>query len=384
MRVLHIGAGKLYGGVETLLVTLARCRDLCADMEPEFAVCFEGRLSAELRTAGVLVHPLGRVRVRQPLSIWHARTRLRKLLAGRRFDAIVCHSTWPQMIFGPTIRSERLPLVFWLHDAANGTAWIERWASRTRPDLALCNSRFTASTLRNLYPDVPNDTIYYPIATPGPFSDSMRQSVRAELETATDVFVIVSVGRLEKWKGRGLLLEALALLRDLPNWTCWMVGGAQRASEDRYLGSLKLTAAKLGIAERVRFLGQRSDVARLLAAADVFCQPNIGPEPFGIVFIEALFAGLPVVTTAMGGALEIVDDSCGTLVEADDITALAKALANLLREPETQRRQREHGPARARALCDPGRRLAQLCTTLNASFSTVPPATQIHMQRVSK
>ena len=49
-------------------------------------------------------------------------------------------------------------------------------------------------------------------------------------------------------------------------------------------------------------------VPRLMAAADIYCQPNTTPEPFGIAFVEALAAGVPVVTTAMGGPLEIVDD----------------------------------------------------------------------------
>src|SRR5579872_6438503 len=52
IRVLHVAAGKLYGGVETLLVTLARYHKLCPEMEPEFAVCFEGRLAEELRATG--------------------------------------------------------------------------------------------------------------------------------------------------------------------------------------------------------------------------------------------------------------------------------------------------------------------------------------------
>ena len=64
----------------------------------------------------------------------------------------------------------------------------------------------------------------------------------------------------------------------------------------------------------MRWLGQRRDVPELLAAADIYCQPNVGAEPFGIVFVEALYTGLPVVTTALGGALEIIDASCGVLV----------------------------------------------------------------------
>ena len=115
---------------------------------------------------------------------------------------------------------------------------------------------------------------------------------------------------MESWKGHALHLDALAHLRDLPDWRCWIVGGAQRPHEVAYETMLRRRADTLGLAERVVFTGHRTDVARLLAAADIQCQPNTGPEPFGITFVEAMAAGLPVVTTAMGGALEIVDDSC--------------------------------------------------------------------------
>ena len=66
----------------------------------------------------------------------------------------------------------------------------------------------------------------------------------------------------------------------------------------------------------MRFLGERRDVAACMRAADIHCQPNTAPEPFGLAFVEALYAGLPVVTTALGGALEILTDACGVLVPA--------------------------------------------------------------------
>ena len=97
-----------------------------------------------------------------------------------------------------------------------------------------------------------------------------------------------------------------------------MVGGAQRPEEQEYMREIQEKAIQLGIGERVRFLGQRSDVPSLLAAADIFSQPNLGAEPFGIVFIEALAAGLPVVTTAMGGPQEIIDESCGFVAPPGD------------------------------------------------------------------
>src|SRR5690242_21806476 len=81
LRVLHVNSGNLYGGVETLLVTLAQLRHLCEDMEPHFALCHEGRLSQELIATGVSVHQLGRVRISRPWTVWSARRRLRELLS---------------------------------------------------------------------------------------------------------------------------------------------------------------------------------------------------------------------------------------------------------------------------------------------------------------
>src|SRR5215471_11921991 len=104
MRVLHISSGNLFGGIETYLLTLARLRSLCPSMESEFALCFAGRLSDELRTNHAQVHLLGAVRARYPWTVRSARAHLRKLLQERKYDAVVCHSTWPQAIFGAVVR----------------------------------------------------------------------------------------------------------------------------------------------------------------------------------------------------------------------------------------------------------------------------------------
>ena len=94
---------------------------------------------------------------------------------------------------------------------------------------------------------------------------------------------------------------------------------------------------------------------RLLAAADIHCQPNTAPEPFGLAFVEALHAGLPVVTSDLGGAREIVHARCGVLVRAGDVAALGAALQALIddRRAAAPARGRRPGP-RAR-LCDPAR-----------------------------
>ena len=81
MRLLHVYSGNLYGGIEAILVSLARYRALCPGLAQEFALCFDGRLSRELQTLGVPVHSVGEVRASRPLTIQRAR---RALATARR------------------------------------------------------------------------------------------------------------------------------------------------------------------------------------------------------------------------------------------------------------------------------------------------------------
>lgn len=367
MRVLHVHPGNIFGGIEATLLTQARQRKLAPGLEPSFALCFDGRFCEELSATGATVHSLGQVRVREPLSVRRARQNLKALLRQEPFDVVVTHSCWSQAIFGAAVRAASLPLVFYMHGPAGGKHWLERWARRTLPDLVLCNSQFTATSVAQLYPQVDAEVIYCPVAPADTtYSAADRKLLRAELQTPPDATVIVQVSRLEPWKGHLVHLEALSLLRDLPGWVCWQVGGAQQPNEIEYLAELKRRAAELGIAERVRFLDQRPDVERLLAAADIFCQPNTDGEPFGIVFVEALNAELPVITTDIGGAREIVDDSCGVLVPAGDAPALAESLRQLIQDQDERSRLGMAGPARARRLCDPAQQLAQFRGALEA------------------
>ncbi|HEX7313446.1 MAG TPA: glycosyltransferase [Pyrinomonadaceae bacterium] len=363
MRVLHVHSGNLYGGVETMLVTLARRRDACPALEPHFALCFEGRLTEELEDEGARVHRLPNVRVSRPVTVLRARRSLAALLVEERFDMVVCHSSWSHAVFAKTVRAASLPLAFWSHDAADGTHWLERWARRTPPDLAVCNSEYTARAMRSFFPTARAEVVYCPLDLPdlAPYrTQESRAAVRAELNTPTDAVVIIQVSRMEECKGHLQHLRALSRLQDVEGWVCWIIGGGQRPREKAYEERLKAEAERLGLTNRLRFAGQRRDVPRLLAAADIYSQPNTTPESFGLTFVEAMHAGLPVVTTAIGGAREVLDDSCGLLVPPGDPAALAAQLLRLLDDERLRARFKETGPARARLLCDPRARVERL------------------------
>jgi hypothetical protein len=99
MKVLHIGAGNLFGGVERMLLTLALERNFACGIESHFALSFEGQLSRMLLESGAPVRMLGEVRTRAAWSIARARAKLRFLLMAERYDVVVCHMAWCQAIF---------------------------------------------------------------------------------------------------------------------------------------------------------------------------------------------------------------------------------------------------------------------------------------------
>lgn len=353
MRVLHISAGAMWGGVERMLVTLARERSEAPDMHPHFAVCFRGRLSQELRAAGSPVDYLGEVRASRPLTVLSARRALRTVLAQETIDVAICHLPWAHAIFAPVLEAAKVPHIFWMHGFAAGSHWTEIWAKRITPKLVIANSQATAKTAPRLFPNTRVEVLYCPV--------SLNAEPRAETAGT-----IVQIGRMERWKGHEVLLDALALLRDDLNWTCQIAGGAQTSREVSYMADLAIRAQKLGIAKRVEFLGQLTDVGQLLSGASIFCQPNSGPEPFGIAMVEALAAGVPVVTSNIGAAPEIVDSTCGVLTAPRDPQPLADALRSLLTDPARRNAMGAGGPARAAELCSPARQLPALARLIQA------------------
>ena len=367
MRLLHICPGNLYGGIESMLVTIARSGPMVPGLSQDFAICFGGRLEDELRESGATPHALGVVRASNPWKIWKARRRLRSVLSRHSHDVVICHSAWSHAIFGPVARSARRKLVFWLHDAGSRRHCLDYWARATKPDLVICNSQYTASTVRTVFRRTRREVLYCPVGPPSEkLTDETRLEVRRALSTPECAPVILQASRLEEWKGHRRLLEAAESLHRGLNWHLWVAGGAQRPKEKLYLNELRELSASLGIADRVRFVGERRDIRRLMAAADLFVQPNTAPEPFGIALIESLYAQRAVVTSDLGGAREIINESCGVRVDPKNSYALRQAVLNLLENDGRRITLGLAGPRRAAELCDPVQQLSKMEKLLRA------------------
>jgi glycosyltransferase involved in cell wall biosynthesis len=282
----------------------------------------------------------------------------------------VVHGSWPHAVFAPEVRRSGVRLVHFVHGEVIGRHWLERWAARTLPDLVIANSHFTARTAVKLFPDHPPAVVYHPVPAPDlPDREVARRRVRAELATPEEAIVVLMVSRIESLKGHAVLLDATRQIADIAGWVCWIVGGAQRPYEVELLAVLQRQAKSLGVADRIRFAGPRADVLAVMAAADIYCQPNTGPEGFGLTFLESLYSGLPVVTSGFGGTTEIVDGTCGVLTAPGDTAAVAAALRELIRDPTRRRALGAAGPNRAALLCDPARQLGAAVMLLRAAKS---------------
>jgi glycosyltransferase involved in cell wall biosynthesis len=371
-RVLHVYSGNRFGGIEVLLVELQKRRADAPGIDSRFVLCFEGRLAQKLRAAGAQVSVFREVRFSRPWTVWRARSALREHLRQQPVDAVVCHEFWAYALAAPVVRSAGLPLLSWHHSPASGYR-LEKAIRRFPPTLALTCSRFVADNLNGLVPAGRIRVCYAPVEPPTPQLADARGALRRSLGTADDETVILHVGRLSDYKGQVELLQAAQLLGDL-RFRVWFVGDSQTAAEAAFLETLRSFVREHRMEQKVTFVGHSDNVYEHYGAADIYCQPNRKPEPYGFTFIEALYAGLPVIASDSGGSAEILRDEktgqrYGLLVRPGDSQAVAAALRRLIDDPIQREGFRGKARRRAQSLGDPERAMARLHTLIDEAMT---------------
>jgi glycosyltransferase involved in cell wall biosynthesis len=183
-----------------------------------------------------------------------------------------------------------------------------------RDDLRKCLPKWPTGRIRTLYNRIDVEALQASQLTEGP--------AREALGLAQDAWIVGNVGRLHPDKDQSTLLRGFALaLPLLPERAELAIVGSGRLEQD-----LIELARELGIESRLRLLGQVADARRYFAAFDVFALSS-DHEPFGMVLLEAMAAGVPVVATACGGAREVVE-GVGVLFPLGDAERLAEALVH--------------------------------------------------------
>jgi glycosyltransferase involved in cell wall biosynthesis len=331
-KVLHLAAGNLFGGIERMLISLALNAHYCPGLIQSFGVCFPGRLAQELRSKNFSVCEFGKASFRNPLSLFFARKQFRKFLDANHFDWIVCHGSWIHALFGKIILKSGSQLVHMVHGISNGLSLNDRWCQKNPPNLVMANSRATVGFANLLFPGVRTSVVYPPCdLTPCADRSSLRNNWRRKYGISSGQFVIFAASRMEAGKGLDILIESLGLIKENPNWICWIGGEAQRHSDRVYLNILRKFALREGVDSKIRWLGHVHDILGHFAAADLYCQPNRLPESFGMTFVEAQSMGCPVITTGFGGALEVVEcHQRNQLLPYPSAESVAEAILNVI------------------------------------------------------
>jgi glycosyltransferase involved in cell wall biosynthesis len=321
------------GGAEAMLQTVL---DGVGESGHEIELVFfeDGPWPRELADRGMRVQTLEAGRVRQ-LHRWLALVlRLAVIFRRRQPDVILNWAAKTQVYGSPaaTLAGMRRRVVWWQHSVAAPT-WLERIANLLPAAAIACYSDDAARAQERMRPRRP--TIVIP-AGAEPVPGDLRP---AELELPAGVPVIGIVGRLQQWKGQDRLLGAIARLRDAGRDAhLLIVGGDSYGLSPAYAASLPREVAELGLEDRVTMVGEVPDARPYIARMDVLVNAS-EREPFGIVLLEGMAAGLPVVAVDAGGPAEIVEDGrTGLLARSGSSVDLAAAIEPLLGSPELRER----------------------------------------------
>ncbi|QQP91559.1 glycosyltransferase [Skermanella sp. TT6] len=186
---------------------------------------------------------------------------------------------------------------------------------------------------------------------------------RAEIGTPDGVPVLLTLSRLHIKKGLDIAIKALA---SIPDCHLWIAGDGPLEAE------LKSLAGSTGVADRVKFLGWRSDRGALLRAADICLLPS-RYEPFGTVILEAWQNRTPIISAMSAGPRETIrhaDD--GLMVPIDDVEALADSIRRILIEPELADRLTSRGSARYHGHFTEERAVGRLLSIYEGIHSATP------------
>jgi len=330
LRVVHLG--KYYtpvrGGIETVLELL--CRGEQASVESRALVINTSAATVHEHVDAVHVTRAGRlaavgaVSLSPSLPLWLARAEA---------DVVVLHEPNPMALLAYALARPRAPLVIWYHSEVIRPRW--QYQHLYEPLLSFALARAAAVVVASPpMADVPALRAYRDKCVVIPFGLDVERyrATPAIVERAAQLRqasagspILLFVGRLVGYKGVDVLLRAL---QGLPMQTVVVGDGPLR-------GALEMQAQELGIAERVRFVGQVAD-DELLAwyhACDAFVLPSTSrQEAFGMVQLEAMLCGRPVVSTDLATGVAWVNEHehTGLVVPPNDVPGLQRALARLV------------------------------------------------------
>ncbi|MFN3704667.1 MAG: glycosyltransferase family 4 protein [Thermoflexales bacterium] len=319
--------------------------------------CQNQLLAEKAQAIGVVVHHLPMPRLRGSsrwVVDWMVTVRAIVHLSHQiGADVLVANTVRAALYAAPASRLAHKPFIwyardFWLSESRPRHLWLDRLAKfllGLSAKRVIANSQATAAHLSCHDKIV---VIHNGIEPEKYELQGEGLTFRQRYRIPAHAPLVGMVGRLRPWKGQDRFLRVLAQVRErMPEAWGVIVGGTPLGEGENYPRQLKQLSAILGLKDHLVFTGHLEDVSSALAAMDVFVHPG-DPEPFGLVNIEAMASGKPVVAFAHGALPEIViHGETGLLVPPFNEGAMADSICALLQSPSQQVAMGKAGRRRA-------------------------------------
>ena len=329
MNILQIVPELKSGGVERGTVDFAKY--LLAQGHRSVIASNGGPLVTSLLDSGVVHYELP-VHRKSFFSVLRCVREISAIIRKEQIDLVHARSRVPAWIATLACRRERIPFVTTCH-GVYGTHLLSRvmgWGK-----IVISISHAVSVHMKERF-GVP----YHRLRLIHRGVNLAEFTHRAAARNPAEGPRVVIVGRITPIKGHAVLFKAIArVARLFPQVRLLVVGEAPKS---RYQEELRMLAERIGIQDRVEFLGTRYDVADLLKKTDLLVAPAVGEEAFGRVIIEAGACGVPVIASRIGGIVDILEDGVdGILVPAGDVVRLGEAITEVLRNPARAARMAE-------------------------------------------
>ncbi|MBL4854354.1 MAG: glycosyltransferase family 4 protein [Robiginitomaculum sp.] len=334
MNILQVVPELNAGGVERTTIEIADA--LSAAGHVPHVVSLGGRMEDELKAAGGVLHRL-RVGSKNPMSLRRNTKALIDIIKTHKIDIVHVRSRAPAWPAKAAAKATGTPFITTYHGIYNARSGLKRRynAVMAKGDVVIANSNFTKDHIIREHNINGGKIVAIPrgvdmdIFDPAQVTDANVTQIKLDWGVGNSPIILLP-GRLTRWKGQLVAVEALKLLENHGiNAVLVLLGDAQGRND--YVADIKTKAEALNISERVIFAGHSRAMPAALMAADVVISPSTDPEAFGRVMAEAQAMQRLVVASGHGGALEtIVDGAGGNLVTPGDAQALADGIANIL------------------------------------------------------
>jgi glycosyltransferase involved in cell wall biosynthesis len=330
---------------EVLLLQHGSLESQLAQRQIRFSVCPLPDAATEVRRNAGWLSVLKAV----PAALWMVPKIVQK---ARRFDVVICVSQKSFVLAALAKPFTGRPLFWFMNDilsAEHFNRWLIRILvslSRFTADHIVFNSNASLEVWKRCGGRTSRVSVIYPAAPQIRVDLQSERISEYRRQFAPGGGQLVGMfGRINRWKGQAIFLQALAKLPDVHG----VIAGAAYFGDEEYEQQVRQLARDLGIDHRVTFAGHVDDVMNAMAACDVVAHCSTAPEPFGQVIVQSMLAGTPVVASDGGGVREIVVEGVtGQLTPREDPVALAHAIQCYLDDPAWAQRLAAAAQERAR------------------------------------